>query len=180
MTTISTQVFRFKFSPDFNSELLSFAKMHQYDDRPTYKESWEKWLTANEDMIHRETLYLKNDGYDGDVIHKMYRSGRYYFRNKSSVQSEPKQRRKYLSIDKETIDMMDRVIMRQESTLKPSLLYDQFCLDYSTIIQCELERLVESSGLSSGDIHDKLKKTYKNRYFLFKNQSNQDSIIKIV
>jgi hypothetical protein len=169
----TTPVFRFKFSQEFNSYLLSFAKIHQYDDRPTYKESWEKWLTANDDMIHRETLYLKSRGYDGDVIQKMYRSGRYYFRNKSSVQTEPKQRRKYLSTDKETIDMMDRVILRQESTLKPSILYDQFCVDYPDLIQYELDRMIET-GLSNHDIHHKLKKTYKNRYFLFKNQSNEE------
>ena len=29
-------------------------------------------------------------------------------------------------------------------------------------------------GLSKVNIHDKLKKTYKNRYFLFKNQSNKE------
>jgi len=171
----SATVFRFKFSQEFNNELLSFAKIHQYDDRPTYKENWEKWLNANDDMIHRETLYLKSHGYNGDITQKMYRSGRYYFRNKSSVPQEPKQRRKYLSIDKETIDMMDRVILRQESTLKPSILYDQFCVDYSNVIQCELDRMIES-GLSKDDIHHKLKKTYKNRYFLLKNQSNKDLV----
>ena len=170
--TTSTPVFRFKFTLDFNNELLSFAKIHQYDDRPTYKESWEKWLNANDDMIHRETLYLKSHGYNGDVLQKMYRSGRYYFRNKSSVQPEPKQRRKYLSIDRDTIDIMDRAIMRQESCLKPSILYDRFCLDYSNVIQYEIDRMVDIEGLSKYDIHDKLKKTYKNRYFLFKNQQS--------
>jgi len=162
---------------EFNNELLSFAKVHQYDDRPTYKENWEKWLDANEDIIMRETLYLKSHGYDGDVLQKMYRSGRYYFRNKSSVQEEPKPRRKYLSIDRETIDMMDRVIMRQDDCLKPSILYDHFCEEYSNIIQAELERMEKIEGLSKNDIHEKLKKTYKNRYFLFKNKSNREDDI---
>ena len=172
--TTSTMIFRFKFTVEFNNELLSFAKVHQYDDRPTYKENWDKWLDANEDMIMRETLYLKSNGYDGDVLQKMYRSGRYYFRNKSSVQQEPKSRRKYLSIDRDTIDMMDRLIMRQDGSLKPSILYDQFCDEYSNIIQSELDRMGDIEGLSKVNIHDKLKKTYKNRYFLFKNQSNKE------
>jgi len=171
LMTTSNSVFRFKFTLDFNTELLSFAKIHQYDDISTYKESWEKWLNANEAAIHRETLYLKSRGYNGDVIQKMYRSGRYYFRNKSSVQQEPKPRRKYLSVDSDTIDMMDRVIMRQESCLKPSILYDQFLVDYSDIIQYEVDRMTDI-GLSKHDIHDKLKKTYKNRCVLFKNHSN--------
>jgi len=173
MTTSNT-VFRFKFTVEFNNELLSFAKVHQYDDRPTYKENWDKWLHANEDIIIRETLHLKSHGYDGDVLQKMYRSGRYYFRNKSSIQQEPKQRRKYLSIDRNTIDMMDRTIMRQNICLKPSILYDQFCDEYSEVIQCELDRMIHVTGLTKDDVRDKLKKTYKNRYFLFKNQSNKE------
>tara|TARA_B110000503_G_C7031350_1_gene364133 strand:- start:447 stop:1001 length:555 start_codon:yes stop_codon:yes gene_type:complete len=169
--TTSTPVFRFKFSPEFNTHLISFAKIHQYDDRSTYKENWDLWLTMNDDMIHSEILYLKSNGYDGDVVQKMYRSGRYYFRNKSSVQQEPKQRRKYLAIDKEIIDMMDRMILREEIVLKPSILYEQFCVDYPSLIQDEVQRLLELD-LAKEDIHNKLKKTYKNRYFLFKNKFN--------
>jgi len=172
--TQATKVFRFKFTVEFNNELLSFAKVHQYDDRPTYKENWEKWLDANEGLIRRETLYLKSHGYDGDVLQKMFRSGRYYFRNKSSVQQEPKSRRKYLSIDRDTIDVMDQMIMRQDGCLKPAILYSQFCDEYSNIVQSELDRMGDIEGMSKDDIHAKLKKTYKNRYFLFQNQSNKE------
>ena len=36
--------------------------------------------------------------------------------------------------------------------------------------------MVDIEGLSKDDIHDKLKKTYKNRYFLFKNRSNKEEL----
>ena len=102
--TTTTPVFRFKFTAIFNTELLSFAKIHQYDDKATYKENWEKWIDCNYDIVHAEILYLKSNGYDGDITQKMYRSGRYYYRNKSTSEQKPKQRRNYVSIDKDVID----------------------------------------------------------------------------
>lgn len=35
--------FRHKFSPDIIVELFRFAKIHQYEDRDTFKESWADW-----------------------------------------------------------------------------------------------------------------------------------------
>ena len=166
----NTPTFRFKFTPDFNNHLLSFAKLHQYDDRTTYKEEWNKWVLSNDSIIHDETIYLKANGYDGDILQKMYKSGRYYFRNKTSTEDEPKQRRKYISIDKDIIDLMDRnIILHVEtsSIFKPAISYEKFCIDHSSVLQDETQRLIELD-LNRCDIANKLKKTYKNRYFLFK------------
>lgn len=168
--TNNTPTFRFKFTPDFNNHLLSFAKLHQYDDRATYKEEWDKWVLSNDSIIHDEIMYLKANGYDGDILQKMYKSGRYYFRNKTSTEDEPKQRRKYIPIDKDIIDLMDRnIILHVEtsSIFKPAISYEKFCLDQSSVLQDETQRLIELD-LNRCDIASKLKKTYKNRYFLFK------------
>ena len=74
----SNTIFRFKFTPEFTSELLSFAKLHQYDDRVTYKENWSRWVQLNDDSIDAECCRMKALGYEGNVIDKMYKSGRYY------------------------------------------------------------------------------------------------------
>jgi len=167
----SVPVFRFKFTPEFNVHLLSFSKIHQYDDRITYKEEWDRWLLSNDTIVNDEVLYLKSAGYDGDILQKMYKSGRYYFRKKTLVSDhEPKQRRKYISIDKDIIELMDRNILRQvESSLifKPAISYEKFCLDHSSVIEDETLRLMELE-LNKYDIANKFKKTYKNRYFIFK------------
>jgi len=175
MNINNTPIFRFKFTPEFNSHLLSFSKLHQYDDRVTYKEEWDKWVLCNDSIIHNETMYLKSTGYDGDILQKMYKSGRYYFRKKTFTDHEPKQRRKYISIDKDIIDLMDRnIILHVEtsSIFKPAISYEKFCLDHSSMILDETQRLIELD-LNRADITNKLKKTYKNRYFLFKD--NYDS-----
>lgn len=160
-------IFRFKFSTEFNTHLLSFAKIHQYDDRQTYKDSWAQWIVSNDSLIENETRVLKANGYQGNILDKMFKSGRYYFRTKTH--NEPKQRRKYISIDTEIIDLMDNHILQNaDSSLicKPSISYEMFCLNNTHNIKEETKRLIELN-LHTDDITSKLKKTYKNRYFLY-------------
>jgi hypothetical protein len=188
--TTTTPVFRFKFTSNFNTELISFSKIHQYDDKVTYKEYWERWIDSNYDLVHKEIMYLKENGYDGDIMKKMYRSGRYYYRNKSTSEQKPKKRRNYVSIDKEVIDIMDNTILQysqdwynnegtKDHIIKPSALYKQFCLNNNDLIADETKRL-SNMNLSTSDINDKLKKTYKNRYFLFKDKCGKYGILKCI
>ena len=53
--TSDSTIFRFKFTPEFTSQLLSFAKMHQYHDRVTYKEEWTRWIQNNDALIDDES-----------------------------------------------------------------------------------------------------------------------------
>ncbi len=179
MATENT-IFRFKFTPDFTSHLLSFAKLHQFDDRVTYKEELTRWVQNNEALIDDESMRMKAQGYNGNIIDKMYKSGRYYFRNKTTHQ--PKLRRKYISIDTDVIEAMDNHILHNYGTplFKPSISYEQFCMDieYSKLIDDEYARLI-AENLTEEDINCKIKKTYKNRYFLFSQNThniNRDDV----
>ena len=169
-----TAIFRFKFSNEFISELQSFAKLYQYTDRHIYKEQWSKWISNNDELVDKECRRLKSIGYDGNTLDKMYKSGRYYFRNKSTKTTEPKQRRKYISIDCQIIENMDLYIKehayRENTIIKPAILYSQFCEGHKDDITEEIERLKELE-LSNSDITDKFKKTFKNRYFIYQQQN---------
>ena len=70
----TTTVYRFKLSNDIVDMVTSFAKIHQYDDRKTYKEAWEDWTNDNNNVITREANHLLEMGYEGDVIDKMYKA----------------------------------------------------------------------------------------------------------
>lgn len=166
--TSDNVIFRFKFSDEFANQLYPFAKLHQYDDRHTYKEEWTRWLMNNDELIDTEVRRLKGLGYDGDIIGKMYKSGRYYFRNKTSSK-DAKVRRKYISLEHDMIDAMDEHINTNYylPCFKPSIAYEQFCMEYEILVNDEKERLLQEE-LVAEDIYSKLKKTYKNRYFLFK------------
>jgi len=41
MTDISTPIYRFKFTSDFQDKLNSFALIHKFDNRQDYKEAWK-------------------------------------------------------------------------------------------------------------------------------------------
>ena len=167
--TTENLIFRFKFSSDFTDHLTPFAKLHQYDDRHTYKEAWTQWLVINDELVDMEVRRLKGLGYDGNIVDKMYKSGRYYFRNKSTnANTEAKPRRVYVSLEHDVIDAMDIHISVNYylPCFKPSIAYDQFCMEHSTLINDEITRLLQED-LTKEDVCAKLKKTYKNRYFLF-------------
>jgi hypothetical protein len=161
-----TSIYRFKFTPDFTQRLFEFSKLHQFDDRHTFREAWELWLDENNDEVCKETRYLSNLGYEGDVLDKMYKSSRYYFRKKSTAKVEPKKRRDYVSMDRELLDQMDKHISEsmKNDHFCPASGYDEFCLGNTEIVKGEVCRLLEE-GLDGEGIKFKLKKTYKNRYF---------------
>jgi hypothetical protein len=157
-----SQIFRFKFSDEFIGQLTPFAKLHQHSDRNTYKEEWKRWVENNDEIILNETTRLTELGYNGNITDKMYKSGRYYFRNKKEQQ--PRKRRQYVSIEHEVIEIMDTHINNNLDT-KPSVSYGHFSESYSTQLDEEMTRLLDE-GLTRDTIKDKFKKTFKNRYFL--------------
>ena len=82
-------IFRYKFSEPFVADLYNFAKIHQYDDRKVFKEEWKLWAEDNELIVNGEKERLQNLNYEGDVLDKMFKSARYYFRKKNNNQKEP-------------------------------------------------------------------------------------------
>lgn len=168
--TTSMSVFRFKFADEFVEVLTDFAKIHQYDDRKDYKDTWKRWCFENEELIQREKHRLKTLGYDGDVEDKMYKAGRYYFRNKKNMASNPTIRRAYISTDMDVIEAMDAHIQASVpmKTFTPADGYNWFCKEYSHLLQNEINRIIAcDETLTATQIINKIKKTYKNRYFIY-------------
>ena len=85
--TYTKKTYRHEFSKEFMTELSRFSKVHQYDDRITYKSEWQKW-TNNEEIaqsMETEKRRLQENGYIGDIDDKMFKAGRYYFRKKTTT-----------------------------------------------------------------------------------------------
>ena len=159
-------IYRFKFGPDFIKELSRFAKLHQYDDRHAFREAWDIWVEENNDIIMTETRTLENNGYEGDVLDKMYKSARYYFRKKTDKKVNPKKRKVYISMDRDMLDLMDEHIMdsMKLNDYCPANGFNEFCKSNEECIGREVNRFV-NDGISGDEINIKFKKTYKNRYF---------------
>ena len=81
------KTFRFEFSKPFIQELSRFSKVHQYDERHTYKKEWAAWKSdqAIAEIMEMEKRRLEENGYTGNIEDKMFKSGRYYFRKKTAA-----------------------------------------------------------------------------------------------
>jgi hypothetical protein len=174
-----TRVLRFEFSNALTDHLAAFAQMHQYDDRKTYKEAWAEWMANDEiaTLFNADAARLKCLGYNGDVADKLYKSGRYYFRGKKGQENKGQENkghngqtdrsRKYIMLERELLTAMDEHIERglRHNDYTPAKGFAEFCQMGIASYHSEVARL--SEVMSSGeDVSDKLKKTYKNRYFM--------------
>jgi hypothetical protein len=163
-------IYRFKFTQEFMDQLFQFSKIHQYDDRKSFKDAWKIWAEDNEEIVDSEVSRLKKLQYDGDIMDKMYKSARYYFRKKSTMKVDPKDRRQYVGVQKQLLLAMDSHISTstRDPYYKPSEGFSEFCSSHLELLQEEVKRFVEDHKITdSAFIQDKIKKTYKNRYFMF-------------
>jgi hypothetical protein len=202
-TNINYTILRFNFSEDIMTRITYFAKLHQFEDRETYKTNWNRWFAENQLVLEAEINRLTNNGYTGDVEAKMYKAGRYYFRKKQAqvqaqeqaqaqeqeqVQAQAqaqeqaqaqtqtkthvpdkKQTSKYTTMNKAVLEEMDNHIitsMRTNRAYTPAGGYTEFCERFAGLLAVEMGRLKLIERLSDELITKKIKKTYKNRYFM--------------
>ena len=160
------------------SLVTQFSKMHQYDDRHSYKDAWQIWLKDQEELIEREVSRLQLLGYKGDVLDKMFKAGRYYFREKVDGEKEvekanvKKEKRDYIVMDTEVIKAMDVHLTSviKQIDFKPAKGYAQFCEEQMDLLRREIIRLTQdNANLNKEKLAEKLKKTYKNRYYILTN-----------
>ncbi len=175
---ITVPIFRFKFSDIITEQLSYFAELHKNENRIDFKESWNTWLEENNTLIRNEETRLINVGFNGNITDKMYKSVRYYFCKKSNETKEPKKRGVYIGISSDIILQMDehidnyvldinnRNIENTRKLKKPANAYKEFYESHTDLIQKEQQHLSKTYNIKNNDFELKLKKTYKNRYFI--------------
>ena len=182
---IHIKTFRFKLSEEVTSELYEFAKLHKYDDRHTFKEFWEVWIKIPVIvyMLNNEIARLNALGYKGFSMDKMYKSARYYFRKKRETIEEA-ERKDYIGFSKEFLRVMYNHIVEQIKThiitetkkinnqdipisnISPADAYNDFCNIKQPEISKEITTMKDRNiSLNAKEIPQKIKKTYKNRYY---------------
>lgn len=163
-------VFRFNLAANIVDVVTEFAKTHEHDCNADYKEAWALWCDENEELIRMETGRLTGIGYGGDVVDKMYKAGRYYFRTKKTKKTKPKTRRNYISLDGALISKMDEHIAKNigREDFTPAHGFNLFEKAEAKDINDEITRLNEETKDDDVQVEmaQKIKKTYKNRYFI--------------
>jgi len=176
---MTTNIFRYKLDATLLNIIVEFARVHKYDDSSQFREEWNNFSFNNKNVIDREKRRLAGIGYTGDMDDKMYKSARYYFKNKVE-KKETKKRRKYVTMDKCFLSDMDRhirqVAFKQE--MKPSHSYNNFVSDeiYSSKLDTVVQELLDQEWKEC-DANIKIKKTYKNRYFIHQRKRLKKGLI---
>jgi len=176
LDTNQMTTFHFNFS-DPAVELLSyFATKHRYDERKIFKENWEKWIKETEvdECISAETRRLSEEGYSGDVVSKMFKSVRYYYRKKPMTPKEPKQRKPYVALPADILAKMDNHIIEvivantnpetKQCIISPAKAYEAYLKKEAEAKQ-NADEQAQQAQMDDAD-KDKYKKTYKNRFFI--------------
>ena len=179
------KVFRFNFDVETRELLESFCKLHVNEKREDYKNSWDLWVRDNLDTIEKETIRLNELGYDGDVETKMFKAARYYFGKKRSKLNKSNtyddndretcsySKRNYICVTHELIIAMDHHIKKYvlNSDKSPADGYNNFENNNPLLIAAEINNiLLIDDSLDKHFISKKIKKTYKNRYYISKTQ----------
>lgn len=177
-------ILRYKFTQEIQNLLINFANLHQYDDRKTFKEAWIEWTDLNSESLQKETRRLVELNYKGNINEKMYKATRYYFKNKNkpkseiseiseisekSEKSEKSTKKTYISLDINILELIDQDIKNNiySKDYTPASGYENFCFINKELVKKEIDRLIKEHNLSLKESNDKLKKSYKNRYFQF-------------
>jgi len=186
-STIVIPVLRFNFTSSIMNELSSFSKLHKDDTRVHFKNAWKLWIQNNQQIIHTETLRLQQLGFTGIVIDKMFKSVRYYFRQKTDAPTPQPTRKVYECIHKPLLSAIDQQIITiiknnatssndgknaSVSSISPAYAFEMFCTDNFNLILHAI-RIYYSTDTDTDTISkdmiityvNKIKKTYKNRFY---------------
>lgn len=188
MAKIVLQTSRFLFSKDITERLLEFSKIHQYDERKDYKEAWTEWIKDPDikPELDAEVDRIQDQGFEGDVLDKMFKSVRYYYRKKHSkninddsldIDEHNPGQRTYDAFPNHVLAKIDAHIKTQiktniyinntviTSTIKPATCFENFCQENKQLI---VELIDTPTKDSVKQLIAKLKKSYKNRYYNLK------------
>ena len=180
------KVHRFDFSEEITEELAHFTNIHQYDDRKTFKDAWKEWINTSDvqDKIQEEKDRLHNLGFQGNILDKMFKSVRYYHLKKKDLdfnqdfdqEETPKVKSRFSKPFLQTIDtfileeIQKSIINNNKNTtkivnLQQANVYNEYCKTQQSDIYQELVLLKHTYGSINPEIENKLKKTFKNRFF---------------
>lgn len=179
------KIHHFNISDRLSGEVENFVKVNLHCSAKDFKKNWEAWrvLPNIAELLNNEIEQMTKNGYNGDVMEKLYFSARYYYRKKALKEEQqkeeeeektPKQRRKYETNDREILDKMNQHILLYISSrvdkktgkcdFKPAKAFEDYCINHASDIE---------------DYNNiKLKKSYKNAFFVLRKKMCENGFAK--
>jgi hypothetical protein len=172
----SQTTFRFQLGAKTLERLRPFAANNSNLSGKEFRARWDTWCIVNAAVIDAEVDRLRILGYEGDVPSKIYRAGRYYFKTRPpSLVRAPRSHNStaYIALAPMLIRSMDAHVVahtRNCAHSKPAVLYNDFLASCTpemvALLAQEAERIMEQGMTDAYAAAAKIKKTYKNRYFM--------------
>jgi hypothetical protein len=170
------RTFHFRLATSVEAAISAFSAHHRNAARLVYKGAWASWLEQHREMVDGETERLRQEGYCGDAVDKMYKAGRYYFgraklERQESPPLEPREEKEHLphrysrlckpmllAMDVHILDLLGRPAWSPQRGLLA------FLVEARGLLGDEMLRMESGYGMSREAAAEKLKKTYKNRF----------------
>lgn len=166
--------YRFDFSTEVKENLKRFSQNNANLSRKEFKNAWTEWLETHTILQH-ECCNIKNRGYQGDPVEKMYHSVRYYHRKpevkKKTTSNEP---RTYIRLTDDLHAIMDQHIKNTITKIINNPLqfqtthteaFTDFLKTHRNVI---LEELIDMKNRDNGleeNMDQKLRKRYRDKYY---------------
>ena len=200
MGRVTIKTNRHTYCEEVVEQLSSFAKIHEYDDRKDFKEAWQKWIEEPDikNLIGSDVSRLTVNGLSGDILDRMYKSARYYYRKKAGeAVTEPTVRKEYQGLPRTVLKTIDdyiyseinRNILETEKggnhiiTITAAKSFTTYCKLHYDVISDMLPQMNDDDCSVNKNMReelkkvtDRLKKTYKNRFYNIK-VSLQDPVV---
>lgn len=158
--------YRYNFTDEFQEKLKLFSIKHSNDYIDDFRINFDTWCKENEDEITCQELILCRLGYTGDFSNKMFKSVRYYFKNKRSDKKVVKKRKKYTVKNDILLYAIKEHITNLKEKIQPKLAYKDFNENNIDIIDRVKNYLIFNEGYDEKSALNKIKKIYKNKYFI--------------
>ncbi len=161
-------IYRYNFTDEFKQSIKYFSTKHKDDSFVDFKIYFERWCDEYKTQIEDEYKILLRNGYEGDVMDKIFKSARYYFVKKSnSKKPEKKERKKYTCKNSKFLKLVkDHINNIKEDHMKPSEAYNNFAEKHGVVIEDFVKSLISDDSYDKKGAKAKVKKIYKNKYFV--------------
>ncbi len=177
---MSQTTFRFKFTRNILNSIKEFSKIHSEDNCDEFLEAFNDWKSLNNELIKTEEQRIINLGFKGNIEEKIYRSSRYYFKNKKNDTCkllEKTAKTSYIPRNNKFFTMMVNYI--NQRPIKASLLFKQFINDSDEVISSEIKKefcRLRSFELTEDKCLQKIKKGFNNAYYKIKKQLKKQNM----
>jgi len=176
---MSQTTYRFKFNKELLDSIKEFSKLHSNDNCDDFLDAFHLWKRVNNEIISLEEKRILDLGFNGNIEEKIYKSARYYFKNKKNTTYKLNKQLKtnYIPRNPVFFKMMETYI--NKNPIKASLLYKEFINETDTNILSEINTEIvrlKTFELNQTECLQKIKKMFNNAYYKIKKQLKKQQL----